>query len=60
MIFDDWGARADRDMLGQREAFEELVASRGEFTVEPRPSYHQRARVFLFTRVSAADAAPLN
>lgn len=54
VIFDDWGARSDRDMLGQREAFQELVVDRAEFRVEPRLSYCDRARVFLFSRLSAS------
>lgn len=59
VIFDDWGARSDRDMLGQREAFQELVADRTEFQVEPRSAYCDRARVFLFTRI-APGAVPLS
>ena len=57
VIFDDWGARSDRDMIGQREAYQECVVDRGEFTTKPLSSYHERARVFLFTRVPTADTA---
>ena len=37
VIFDDWGGRADRNMLGQREAFQEVIADRGVFSAEPVP-----------------------
>jgi hypothetical protein len=51
VIFDDWGGRADKDMLGQREAFQEVIADRRVFSAEPRPAYGSGARVFLLTRL---------
>lgn len=56
MIFDDWGARSERNEIGQREAFQELIADRGEFAAEPLPAYHSVSRVFLLTRLPASDA----
>ena len=56
VIFDDWGGRADRNMLGQREAFREVIADRGVFSAEPCPAYSSGARVFLLTRLPASPA----
>jgi O-methyltransferase len=56
VIFDDWGGRADRNMLGQREAFQEVIADRRVFSAEPCPAYSSGARVFLLTRLPASPA----
>ena len=58
VIFDDWGGRADRNMLGQREAFQEVIADRGVFSAEPCPAYGPGARVFLLTRLRPRACAP--
>jgi hypothetical protein len=50
LIFDDWGWRSDRNMIGQREAYEECVMAPSLFTVEPLPGYIPQSRVFLITR----------
>lgn len=59
IIFDDWGARADRDEIGQREAFAEFLEAFPHFTSEPLPAYCSNARLFLLTRNESA-AAPLS
>ena len=51
VIFDDWGARSERNMIGQREAFQEDIAEPGVFTYEPLRPYNANSRVFLLTRV---------
>jgi O-methyltransferase len=51
IFFDDWGGRADRGKIGQKEAFEEFLAEFPLLAAEPLPSYlPPQARVFLVHR----------
>jgi len=52
LIFDDWGWRSDRNMIGQREAYEECVIAPGLFSVEPLRGYIPQSRLFLISRRS--------
>jgi O-methyltransferase len=52
LIFDDWGWRADRGEIGQKEAFEEFMAANPALRASPLPAYIPQARVFLLSRRS--------
>jgi O-methyltransferase len=50
IMFDDWGWRSDKNLIGQREAFEEFLANNPDFTADPLPAYHRAARAFMVRR----------
>jgi len=50
LIFDDWGWRADRGELGQKEAFEAFMAANPSLRATPLPAYIPQACVFLLRR----------
>jgi O-methyltransferase len=50
-VFDDWAAWEGKNLIGQKEAFQEFVADTGAFAIEPLQAYSPRARMFLLTRV---------
>jgi O-methyltransferase len=53
ILFDDWGWRADKGAIGQKEAFEEFLDEHPDLTAEPLPTYRSQARVFLIARRSS-------
>lgn len=55
IIFDDWGWRADKGEIGQREAFEEFLEAFPYFTYETLPAYIPQARMFVVSRESSGD-----
>jgi O-methyltransferase len=57
IFFDDWGWRADKNEIGQREAFAEFLREFGQFSAEPIEPYISQARVFLVTRDRPESAA---
>jgi hypothetical protein len=54
IIFDDWGWRADRDEIGQREAYAEFLDAFPHLTSESLPAYIPQARMFLVTQSASA------
>lgn len=49
LIFDDWGARADKGEIGQKESFDERVVATGAFDIEELAPYG-RAKIFHLSR----------
>jgi len=58
IMFDDWGWRSEGGQVGQKEAFEELLAAHPDLRAEPMRAYLQQARVFMVTRVPEGAALP--
>lgn len=56
IMFDDWGWRSEGGQVGQKEAFEELLAAHPDLRAEPMESYLEQARVFMVTRVPEGAA----
>lgn len=50
LIFDDWGWTADSGIVGQKEAFEEFLQQKPDFSVTPLVNYIPQSRVFLLSR----------
>lgn len=50
IIFDDWGWTEDSGIVGQKEAFEEVLQQYPYFTVLPLSNYIPQSRVFLLSR----------
>lgn len=50
IIFDDWGWTEDSGIVGQKEAFEEVLQQYPYFTVLPLANYIPQSRVFLLSR----------
>lgn len=50
LVFDDWGWRADRGEIGQKEAFEAFMAANPGLRASSLPAYIPQARVFLLSR----------
>lgn len=50
LFFDDWGWRERDGTIGQKEAFEELLASDPALSASPLASYSEHARVFCVRR----------
>ena len=50
LVFDDWGWRADRGELGQKDAFEAFMAANPSLRATPLPAYIPQACVFLLRR----------
>jgi hypothetical protein len=47
IIFDDWGWRADKQAIGQKEAFAEFLSANPRLVATPlQPAYRPQARVF--------------
>lgn len=53
ILFDDWGWKADKGEIGQKEAFEEFLEANPQLTAEPLPAYRPEARVFMVTRLES-------
>jgi len=51
LIFDDWGWKADRGEIGQREAWDEFIKANPHFRVESFPAYIPQARLIHLTRL---------
>ncbi len=49
LIFDDWGARADKGEIGQKDSFDERVIATGAFDIEELAPYG-RAKIFHLSR----------
>lgn len=54
LIFDDWGWTADSGIIGQKEAFEEIMEQYPDLTAIPLPNYIPQSRVFLIVREFAS------
>ena len=52
IVFDDWGWSEKRGEVGQKEAFEEFLASFPSLRAESLAAYRPEARVFLIRRTS--------
>jgi hypothetical protein len=50
IIFDDWGPAVEMGKVGQREVFEEFLASHQELQAEEMPAYNDNSRVFFVKR----------
>ena len=50
LIFDDWGWTADSGIIGQKEAFEEIMEQHPDLTAIPLSNYIPQSRVFLLSR----------
>jgi hypothetical protein len=50
LVFDDWGWRADRGEIGQKEAFAAFMAANPGLRASPLPAYIPQARIILLTR----------
>jgi hypothetical protein len=51
IFFDDWGWSVDREEKGEKQAFDRFVDMHGPFETRALPSYFEKARVFLVSRV---------
>lgn len=50
LIFDDWGWTEDAGIVGQKEAFEEILQQYPYFSTTPLLNYLPQSRVFLISR----------
>ena len=51
LIFDDWGWTAASGIVGQKEAFEEVMAQYPDLTARQLLNYIPQSRVFLLSRI---------